>query len=239
MYSPCTRMPRRSCTLFVLDASVGATRAHGLVWCLTRSRYKLKVTSKLPEKWYKDEGGRDKCMDVNVVLVDHLGRPVSTRKVPLAVVLEYEEGLKVTKQSILKVAPDSQLRIDSKVRSSATPVELSRAGITLCRVVVWCGVVWCWCWVKQGTARIRARIEDVSKNHQGQQFRMRIMPDVKQEPLTHDISADVTSAVTVRSKRNKRNRNAKRARDTAGAVAGPARCAYSACHILAHAYRWC
>ena len=123
-------------------------------------------------------------MDVDVLLVDNLDRPVATRKVPLAVVLEYEEGLKVVKQNILKVAQDSQLRIDSK-----------------------------------GGARIRVRIEDVSKNHQGQQFRLRVMPDVKQEPLTHDISSDVTTCVTVRSKRNKRNRGTKRGAATLSAGA--------------------
>ena len=62
---------------------------------MASSRAKLRVLTTLPEKWYKDEGGRDKCMEIDVELVDALNKPVATRKVPLAVSLEYEDGLKV------------------------------------------------------------------------------------------------------------------------------------------------
>mgnify|MGYP000002594398 CR=1 FL=1 len=103
----------------------------------------------------------------------------------------------VTKQSILKIAPDSQLRIDSK-----------------------------------GSAHIRARVEDVSKNHQGQKFRLRVMPNVKEEPLTHDIASDVTTCVTVRSKRNKRNRGTKRGAAKAAGVNRCASCDVMCCAVL-------
>lgn len=110
-------------------------------------------------------------MDIKVALVDHVNQPVTTRKVPLTVSLEYEDGMKVVKQDILKVARDSQLRIDSS-----------------------------------GHAIIRARIEDVSKNHQGQKFRFRVMPNAAEEPLTLDIASHHSTCVVVRSKRNKRQR---------------------------------
>jgi hypothetical protein len=84
-----------------------------------------------------------------------------------------------------------------------------------------------------GTADIRLRIEDVSKNHQGQSFKIRVGPNTKHSPINSDISPDVSqyvcictnacthrdarrrvvtcspancSAIAVRSKRNKRQR---------------------------------
>ena len=45
------------------------------------------------------------------------------------------------------------------------------------------------------------RINDVSKNHQRQRFRILVAPDTAQDPLLHDISSDSTPPVEVKSKR--------------------------------------
>ena len=57
------------------------------------------------------------------------------------------------------------------------------------------------------------RVEEVSKNHQKQAFVIRVAPDVVYSPTNHDIAADYTTAVTVLSKRNKRNRKQKEGSD--------------------------
>lgn len=55
-----------------------------------------------------------------------------------------------------------------------------------------------------GRTLLRLRIEDVSKNHQNQPFRLRVVPDTEDMPLNNDVAPDVSSPVVVRSKRNKR-----------------------------------
>ena len=45
------------------------------------------------------------------------------------------------------------------------------------------------------------RINDVSKNHQRQRFRILVTPDTGQDPLLHDVGADATQAIEVKSKR--------------------------------------
>ena len=57
--------------------------------------------------------------------------------------------------------------------------------------------------IENGEAHLRVRIEDVSKNHQGQAFVISVGPDPK-EPLDHDVNPAFSDAVTVKSKRNKR-----------------------------------
>jgi len=73
--------------------------------------------------WYKDEGGREKCMQVRVTLTDKNGDPVSGRKVPLKFTLLYDNGqsLRVMNQGILKVfGPDRQY-----INPSASTAEVS------------------------------------------------------------------------------------------------------------------
>ena len=48
--------------------------------------------------WYKDEGGRDKCIEIVVDLMDAHGRVVQGQDVPLKVALLYEDQHPVTKQ---------------------------------------------------------------------------------------------------------------------------------------------
>lgn len=59
--------------------------------------------------WFKDEGGRDKCIELNISLRDHNNDKIVERKVPLKVVLLYADGNPVLKQEILKISPDSKL----------------------------------------------------------------------------------------------------------------------------------
>ena len=123
--------------------------------------------------WYKDEGGREKCMQVRATLADKNGDPVSGRKIPLKFTLLYDNGqpLRVMNQGILKVfGPERQY-----INANGSPTIIS------------------------------FRIEDVSKNHQGMAFKLEISPD---SPRTaSDIAPGFSPAVSIRSKRNKRQRS--------------------------------
>ncbi|KAF0682784.1 Aste57867_25083 [Aphanomyces stellatus] len=136
---------------------------------MTCIRHRLIIQEDLPDLWYKDEGGRDKCMNLPVHLVDASNQTVGHRPVPLRVTLLYENEHAVLKQDILKLSPDSQRVIDSN-----------------------------------GQALLKLRIEDVSKNHQGQAFRLKVEPDTAQSPLFFDVAPDWSTPISVRSKRNKR-----------------------------------
>ncbi len=140
------------------------------------SRHRIKVTTQPPPVWYKDEGGRDKAIAVNAVLVDENDQPVRNREVPLKVMLLYEGDteMEVKNQTILKIANEHPPKID-----------------------------------RTGKVALRVRIEEVSKNHQKQSFVVRVGPDPAYNPGNCDISADISTAVTVRSKRNKRRKTGK------------------------------
>lgn len=133
-------------------------------------------------EWYKDEGGRDKCITVKVQLKDKDGRLVRNRRVPLTITLQYDSGAQVLQQEILKISPDSSMSVES------------------------------------GTATIRARIEQVSRSHQGQGFKIFVGPDVDKDPLISDISPVVSMAVTVRSKINKKRKQAAMSQGTGKSV---------------------
>jgi len=123
--------------------------------------------------WYKDEGGREKCMQVRVTLSDKNGDPVGGRKIPLKFTLLYDNGqsLRVLNQDILKVFGSGR----QYMNPNASPVVIS------------------------------FRIEDVSKNHQGMAFKLEIAPD---SPRTaSDIAPGISPPVSIRSKRNKRQRS--------------------------------
>ena len=89
---------------------------------LTVIRHRLRITQQPPATWYKDEGGRDKCISIHAVLVDADDRPVHGREVPLKVTLCYEgdEHMEVKNQSILKFPSDTTV---NRVGSDGT-VEL-------------------------------------------------------------------------------------------------------------------
>lgn len=125
--------------------------------------------------WYKDEGGRDKCMQVEAGLRDRDGSLVYGKKVPLRLTLMYDNGkthsLRVIKQEILRVLGTQKDCIDPDT----------------------------------ATAQLRFRVEDVSKNHQGQNFIVEVAPLEAEEGFA-DVAPAYTPSVSVRSKRNKRQR---------------------------------
>lgn len=123
--------------------------------------------------WYKDEGGREKCMQVRVSLSDKNGDPVTGRKIPIKFTLLYENGqsLRVMNQGILKVFGSERQYINA----NGSP------------------------------AIISFRIEDVSKNHQGMAFKLEISADSPRS--ASDIAPGFSPPVSIRSKRNKRQRS--------------------------------
>lgn len=144
------------------------------------------ITSKLKvepidweEIWYKDEGGRDKCMQVEVGLYNSSSELVLNRRIQLKLTLMYdstEDGTqhsKVIKQDILNVFGSPRHFIDPET----------------------------------GKTTVRFRIEDVSKNHQGQNFVLHIAADTSRG-RDDDVASVYSPSVSVRSKRNKRQRTA-------------------------------
>ena len=133
--------------------------------CFTVINHRLVITgAPIDDKWFKDEGGREKCLMVHTQLYDASG-PTGGRQVRLRATLCYEDGRKVNNQGILKSSPDTKFVTDA-----------------------------------QGKALVKVRIEDVSKNHQNQSFRVKISADTTKDPLNHDISSCHTNATIARSK---------------------------------------
>ena len=129
----------------------------------------LNIVNRLPELWFKDEGGRDKCMELMVQLVNSSGHLVTDRKVPLKLVLKYENNNDVVQQELFKISPECRRYIDDT-----------------------------------GSATIKFRVEDVSKNHQKQSFGIMVAPDVITSPQCADIGSANSTFVDIKSKRNKR-----------------------------------
>ncbi|POM68039.1 Hypothetical protein PHPALM_15851 [Phytophthora palmivora] len=143
---------------------------------------KLQVVTQPPDVWFKDEGGREKCMTVALTLMPAPGAYLEDRVVPLDVRLLYESGNLVLNQSILRLFPD--------MRPNMT----------------------------HGRATISFRIDDVSKNHQGQSFMLEIGPEQQDgSSMFQDIAPTRTSVIAIRSKRNKRKLNAQAAAAAAAA----------------------
>ncbi|CAI5729270.1 unnamed protein product [Hyaloperonospora brassicae] len=137
---------------------------------------KLQVTTQPPDVWFKDEGGREKCMIVALTLLPAPGATLEDRVVPLDVRLLYESGNTVVNQGILRLFPD--------MRPNMT----------------------------RGHVSISFRIDDVSKNHQGQSFMLEIGPERQDSSsMFQDIAPTRTAVIAVRSKRNKRKLSAQAA----------------------------
>eukprot|EP00611_Tribonema_gayanum_P026934 TRINITY_DN6528_c0_g1_i1.p1 TRINITY_DN6528_c0_g1~~TRINITY_DN6528_c0_g1_i1.p1 ORF type:complete len:371 (-),score=137.85 TRINITY_DN6528_c0_g1_i1:680-1792(-) len=139
---------------------------------VTIVRYRLQVRDNparpVPKEWFKDEGGRENCVEMQVHLLDKDGHEVTTRRVKLRLVLLYDNLGRVQNQEILKLSPDSKMAIDD-----------------------------------EGKAMLRLRIEEVSKNHQKQAFRIKVEPDTDDNPTAVDVSSDVSPPIAVYSKRIK------------------------------------
>lgn len=147
-------------------------------------KHALRITAQPPPRWYKDEGGRDNCMVLSCDLIDHLQHTVTTRNVPLSVKLCYASDIPTSdtgeEDDHSAVKNQSILKFSTESMSPAID--------------------------STGTVTIRLRIEQVSKNHQGQSFILRISPDVSADQSLGDIAPISTNPVQVLSKRNKKRR---------------------------------
>jgi len=76
--------------------------------------YRLFVTEEYTSNyvWYKDEGGKDKCIEITVSLRDGRGALVCNEHVDLGAKLNYCSGEQVLDQDILVVSHDSKRSID-------------------------------------------------------------------------------------------------------------------------------
>lgn len=143
---------------------------------LVNYKIRTRVEEDWDSVWYKDEGGRDKSMEVFVAIYDKDGQLKTGENIPLSPVLCYKvdkddaESI-VGNQDILRTLGSAHIVLDKDT----------------------------------GRTRLRFRVEDVSKNHQGQDFILKIAPDTRSKRYK-DIAAVYTPAVNVRSKRNKRSR---------------------------------
>lgn len=139
--------------------------------------YKLRISTEEDwgPIWYKDEGGRDKSMEVFAGIYDKDGQLKTGEQIPLSPTLCYASPdstpLEVSNQDILRTLGASRIVIDKDT----------------------------------GRARVRFRVEDVSKNHQAQDFVLQVRTDPKAKGFK-DVAPAYTPAVNVRSKRNKRSR---------------------------------
>ena len=140
--------------------------------------YKIRITmeEEWENVWYKDEGGRDKCMEVYAGIYDKNDQLRTGEQIPLHLALCYTpeggEAAQVSNQEILRILGTAKIVVDKST----------------------------------GKARIRFRVEDVSKNHQGQDFQLKVSPKPKSKGFK-DVAPGYALSVSVRSKRNKRARN--------------------------------
>ncbi|KAJ1454417.1 hypothetical protein M885DRAFT_498171 [Pelagophyceae sp. CCMP2097] len=153
---------------FLLVATAGESTLASPPLRVMRLRLAVEEAGAWEDVWFKDEGGREKCITLLARLEDAAGTLITHRSAKLGVVLHYADSLfPVMNQEILRLVgteSNDDLKLD------------------------------------KGVCRIRIRIEDVSKNHQGQSF----MVQVKPESGTADVAHGFSKGVAVRSKRNKR-----------------------------------
>lgn len=139
---------------------------------LVQGKLSIETSTDWTSIWYKDEGGRDKCIEFCVEATEKNEKPVK-EKLPLTVTLCYataDEPIRVLNQEVLRI-----IGSEKKLQTERST----------------------------GRAKIRFRIEDVSKNHQGQDFLLQVAVDNRMYP---GIAPAYTPSVSVRSKRNKRHR---------------------------------
>lgn len=135
------------------------------------AKLRVTTTAAWEDVWFKDEGGREKSIEVSVAAYDHDDQVVN-ETIPLRLGLYYasERPTVVSNQDVMRVLGPKTLRIDK----ASNP------------------------------ARVRYRIEDVSKNHQGQSFVVKVEASATGKYTC--IAPAFTPAVSVRSKRSKRQR---------------------------------
>lgn len=168
------------------NLSVVSTQATHLV------NYKIKISldDDWEKVWYKDEGGRDKSMEVYASIQDKDGQIRTGEQITIFPVLCYASkgpsGPKVSNQEILRILGSPKIVIDKD----------------------------------SGKARVRFRVEDVSKNHQGQDFTLKLGTDAKAKGFK-DVAPAYTPSVNIRSKRNKRSRKESFPSDRADKILSP------------------
>mmetsp|Transcript_2237 Transcript_2237/g.4248 ORF Transcript_2237/g.4248 Transcript_2237/m.4248 type:complete len:696 (-) Transcript_2237:455-2542(-) len=77
---------------------------------------KIKITNHLPEVWFKDQGGRDKCLELDLELHGPEGL-VTGVNVPVRCVLLYEDFTPAISQDFLQPSPSTIMAIDETGRS--------------------------------------------------------------------------------------------------------------------------
>jgi hypothetical protein len=91
---------------------------------LTCVLYKLCVSEENSSQfvWFKDEGGREKCIELSVSLRNSAGEIVRRRKVKLKMTLCYSSGVEVSReaQKILTMPEDSSAKIISEDSGETT-----------------------------------------------------------------------------------------------------------------------
>ena len=91
-------------------AHVQAATSAGML--VIRHRLTIKGKDQLPRVWFKDEGGRENCIEMCINLIDSTKMNILNKKVQLRLTLLYESGLIVPRQDVLKLNPDSKMFID-------------------------------------------------------------------------------------------------------------------------------
>lgn len=153
-------------------AHVAPGKSHGVKVIKHRLELCQDPTLSWEVDWYKDEGGRDKSIPLHIRLLDAKGDLVKNRALPLKVTLHYDKTL--------NLAPLTNQNNEEILKLSPDSVMT----------------------IQDGKASLRVRIEDVSKNHQGQPFVISVGPDPS-DPFDHDVHPAFSPAVLVKSKRNK------------------------------------
>lgn len=156
--------------------------------CVVTQRLVVASELDVEKVWYKDEGGREHGIELALQLMDEHDTPIHGTEVPLVVQLLYFSGEAVTR-------PNMMTLIDSS-SSTSTSAPASAANNTYSNIFI----------DRHGTARLRVRINDISKNHQRQLFKVRVSADSSRNVQYNNIGSTETVGIEVKSKRTKRMR---------------------------------
>lgn len=88
--------------------------------------HRLVITSPAPSLWYKDQGGKENCIDLPVSLIDSNGNLVKSRRVPLKLTMYYESGVIVPRQDFLKIMSQTSIGETGEVKIRVRIEEVSR-----------------------------------------------------------------------------------------------------------------
>jgi hypothetical protein len=141
---------------------------------LVNHKIRVGTDSEWESVWYKDEGGRDKSMTIVASLHNKKGEMYEGQPIPLQLALYYNSEDHL---------PIKVMRQDIMRTIGGSKPMIDEA---------------------TGKTTLRFRIEDVSKNHQGQDFKIEVAVAAKG---IKDVAPGFSPAVSVRSKRNKRHRS--------------------------------